>query len=150
MEQHETYMRQALAEAEKAALLGEVPVGALVVSSEGEVIARAHNQPIRLNDPTGHAEIIALREAASRLGNYRLPAHVLYVTLEPCIMCVGAILQARIATVVYGARDVQAGAIESVYEIGTDGRLNHRFQALGGVLAEESRFLLRAFFQRRR
>lgn len=147
---HETYMREALAEAETAALHGEVPVGAILVAPGGDIIARAYNQSVRLNDPTAHAEILVLREASARLGNYRLPGHVLYVTLEPCVMCAGALVQARIALAVYGARDTKAGALESVYQIGTDGRLNHRLQIQGDILAEESRALLQAFFTSRR
>ncbi|UCE82268.1 MAG: nucleoside deaminase [Deltaproteobacteria bacterium] len=150
MEAHEMYMREALEEAEKGALQGEVPVGALVVSPAGDIIARAHNSPIGLNDPTAHAEVLVLRQAAARLANYRLPDHLLYVTLEPCVMCVGAMVQARLAMVIYGASDPKAGAIESVYEIAANNRLNHRIQAHGGVLAEESRALLQAFFRAKR
>jgi tRNA(adenine34) deaminase len=147
---HETYMREALAEAEAAALQGEVPVGALLVAPTGDIIARAHNRPISLNDPTAHAEILTLRQAAAQLANYRLAGHILYVTLEPCVMCMGAIVQARLAMVVYGAPDAKGGAIESVYRIGSNGQLNHRLQSHGGVLAEESRALLRAFFSPKR
>jgi tRNA(adenine34) deaminase len=125
-------------------------VGALVVAPSGDIIARAYNQPISLNDPTAHAEILALRRAAEKISNYRLPDHVLYVTLEPCVMCVGAMVQARLAKVVYGASDPKGGAIESVYQIGMDGQLNHRLQAQGGILAEESRALLQAFFSSKR
>jgi tRNA(adenine34) deaminase len=150
MERHLSYMKEALMEAEEAAREGEVPVGAVLVGPGGDILVRAHNRPMRLHDPTGHAEILVLREAGSRLGNYRLPGHLLYVTLEPCVMCVGALLHARVAMVVYGAQDPKAGALESVYRIGTDGRLNHRLEILGGVMAEESRGLLQAFFQGRR
>ena len=150
MDEHETYMREALIEAEKGALEGEVPVGALLVSPIGNIIARAHNRPIALNDPTGHAEILVLRQGAAQLENYRLPGHVLYVSLEPCVMCVGAMIQARLALVVYGAADPKGGAIESVYRMGTDGKLNHRLEAKGGVLAEECRALVQAFFRARR
>ena len=150
MERHETYMRQALAEAQKAVKEGEVPVGALLVSPTGDIIARAHNRPITLNDPTGHAEILVLRQGAVQLENYRLPGHVLYVSLEPCVMCVGAMIQARLALVVYGAADPKGGAIESVYRLGSDGKLNHRLEAQGGVLAEECRALLQAFFRAKR
>jgi len=150
LHEHETYMREALAEAEKGALQGEVPVGALLVTPDGDIIARAHNRPISLNDPTAHAEILVLRQAAAQLANYRLPGHVLYVTLEPCVMCVGAMVQARLAMVVYGATDPKGGGIESVYQIGTDGLLNHRLQAYGGILAEASEVLLRAFFRAKR
>ena len=150
MIQHETYMQEALAEAQKAVKAGEVPVGALLVSPTGDIIARAYNRPLSLNDPTAHAEILALRQAAEKISNYRLPDHVLYVTLEPCVMCVGAMVQARLAKVVYGASDPKGGAIESVYQIGMDGQLNHRLQAQGGILAEESRALLQAFFSSKR
>jgi len=150
MERHETYMRQALAEAQKALKEGEVPVGALLVSPKGDIMARAHNRPITLNDPTGHAEILVLRQGAAQLENYRLPGHILYVSLEPCVMCVGAMIQARLALIVYGASDPKGGAIESVYRLGSDGKLNHRLAARGGVLAEECGALLQAFFTARR
>ena len=150
MREHETYMREALAEAEKGARQGEVQVGALLVTPDGDIIARAHDQPISLNDPTAHAEILVLRQAAEHVANYRLPGHVLYVTLEPCVMCVGAMVQARLAMVVYGATDPKGGGIESVYQIGMDGLLNHRLQAYGGILAEASEVLLQAFFRARR
>ena len=150
MDEHETYMKEALIEAEKGALEGEVPVGALLVSPTGDIIARAHNSPITLNDPTGHAEILVLRQGAVQLKNYRLPGHVLYVSLEPCVMCVGAMIQARLAMVVYGAPDPKGGAIESVYCMGSDGKLNHRLEAQGGVLADECRSLLQAFFKAKR
>ena len=150
MESHENYMKEALIEAQKAVKEGEVPVGALLVSPTGGIIARAHNRPITLNDPTGHAEILVLRQGAARLENYRLPGHVLYVSLEPCVMCVGAMIQARLALVVYGASDPKGGAIESVYRLGSDGKLNHRLDACGGVLAEECGVLLQAFFKTKR
>jgi tRNA(adenine34) deaminase len=150
MGQHETYMREALLEAEKAARQGEVPVGALVVTPGGDIIARDHNRPIGLNDPTAHAEVLVLRQAGTRLGNYRLPDHIVYVTLEPCVMCVGAMVHARLALVVYGTADSKAGAIESVYQIGGDGHLNHRLQSHGGVMAQESRAILQDFFREKR
>ncbi len=150
IDRHLSYMKEALIEAELAAIEGEVPVGAVLVGPDGDILARGHNGPAKLHDPTGHAEILVLREAGSRVGNYRLPGHVLYVTLEPCVMCVGALVHARVAMVVYGAQDPKAGALESVYQIGTDGRLNHCFQVVAGVMAEESRALLQAFFQGRR
>ena len=142
-------MREALAEAERGTMAGEVPVGAVVVV-EGVIVGRAHNAPIALSDPTAHAEVLALREAARKAGNYRLPGATLYVTLEPCAMCCGAALQARIARVVYGARDPKAGAVESLHRLLDDARLNHRVSAVGGVLASESAALLRAFFDTRR
>jgi len=143
-------MKEALAEAEKAARQGEVPVGAVLVAPGGDIIARAHNHAVTLHDPTAHAEVLALRQAAVLVANYRLPHHILYVTLEPCIMCAGAMIQARLALVVFGAPDAKAGAIESVYRIGSNGQLNHSLQRQGGVLAEESRALLQAFFKTKR
>ena len=145
----EVFMRDALAEAHRAAAAGEVPVGAVVVLGE-QVVGRAHNAPIALVDPTGHAEVLALRVAAATIGNYRLTGAVLYATVEPCAMCCGAIVNARIARVVYGARDSKAGAVESLYRLLDDARLNHRVETVGGVLAEESAALMRGFFDRRR
>ena len=142
-------MREALAEAERGRAAGEVPVGAVVVI-DGAIVGRAHNAPIAPSDPTAHAEVLALRDAARRAGNYRLPGATLYVTLEPCAMCCGAALQARVARVVYGARDPKAGAVESLHRLLDDTRLNHRVSATGGVLATESAVLLRAFFDTRR
>jgi tRNA(adenine34) deaminase len=150
MESHETYMREALIEAEQGALEGEVPVGAILVAPSGDIIARAHNRPISLSDPTGHAEILVLRQGAAQLENYRLSGHLVYVSLEPCVMCVGAMIQARLAMVVYGAADSKSGAIQSVYRMGTDGKLNHRLEFQGGVLAEECKSLLQAFFRAKR
>jgi tRNA(adenine34) deaminase len=142
-------MREALAEAERGEAAGEVPIGAVVVA-EGIVVGRAHNAPVASSDPTAHAEVLALRAAAARAGNYRLPGATLYATVEPCMMCCGAIVSARIARVVYGARDAKAGAVESLFRLLDDERLNHRVDAVGGVLAGESAALLRAFFDRRR
>jgi tRNA(adenine34) deaminase len=142
-------MRQALAEAERGGSAGEVPVGAVVVV-DGAVVGRAHNAPVALSDPTAHAEVLALREAAERAGNYRLPGATLYVTLEPCAMCCGAVVNARLARVVYGARDPKGGAVETLYRLLDDARLNHRAATVGGVLADESAALLREFFDRRR
>jgi len=142
-------MREALAEAERGQAAGEVPVGAVVVI-DGAIVGRAHNAPIALSDPTAHAEVLALREAARRAGNYRLPGATLYVTLEPCAMCCGAVLQARLARVVYGALDPKAGAVESLHRLLDDARLNHRVSAVGGVLEAESAALLRGFFDTRR
>ena len=142
-------MRQALVEAERGGAADEVPIGAVVVI-DGVIVARAHNAPVALNDPSAHAEVLALREAASKVGNYRLPAATLYVTVEPCAMCCGVALNARLARVVFGAPDVKAGAVESLYRLLDDARLNHRVEAVGGVLAGESAALLRGFFERRR
>ncbi len=143
-------MEMALAEARAAAARGEVPVGAVVVDADGDVLARAGNRSIELHDPGGHAEMLALREAARKTGNYRLPGAAIYVTLEPCAMCAGAFVHARLARLVYGAADPKTGAVESVYRIGSDGLLNHRLEVAGGDMAEESAELLREFFRSRR
>jgi tRNA(Arg) A34 adenosine deaminase TadA len=142
-------MRRALAAARRAERLGEVPIGA-VVAIGGEAVATAHNETIRAHDPTAHAEILALRRAARRVKTHRLVDAEVYVTLEPCAMCVGAMIQARIAAVVFGCRDPKAGAVVSLYELAADHRLNHRFPSREGVLADESRDLLQEFFRKRR
>jgi tRNA(adenine34) deaminase len=142
-------MRAALAEAGIAANAGEVPVGAAVVVN-GDVIAIGHNRTISDSDPSGHAEIVALRGAAQALNNHRLPEATLYVTLEPCVMCVGAIVQARIGRVVFAAYDAKAGALGSVTDLSESKALNHRFEINGGLLAEEAGALLKTFFQSRR
>jgi len=144
------YMQEALAEARLAWAADEVPIGALVVNPVGEIIGRGHNRPIAAQDPTAHAEIIALRQAAARIGNYRLPGCSLYVTIEPCIMCVGALLQARIQRLVFGAADPKGGAIVSLYRLADDPRLNHRMEVVAGVAAEQCRQLLQNFFRRKR
>ncbi len=146
----EEYMGEALDQARLALAAGEVPVGAVLVGPGGEVWGRAHNLPISLNDPTAHAEVLAIRQAAARVGNYRLPGTTLYVTMEPCVMCVGALIQARVARVVFGAPDPKAGACVSLYRLPEDRRLNHRFALTGGVRAEECRELLQEFFRARR
>ena len=145
----ETYMREALALAQQAGAGGEVPVGALVVKGD-EIIGRGYNRPITKHDPTAHAEIQALRDAAAHLGNYRLPGCTLYVTIEPCIMCAGAIMHARIARVVYGARDAKTGAHGSVVDLFAEPRLNFHAEVVGGVLADECGKLLSDFFAERR
>jgi tRNA(adenine34) deaminase len=142
------FMRKALAEAARAAARGEVPVGAVVVR-QGRIVARGANRPIASSDPTAHAEIVALRKAAKKAGNYRLPDCDLYVTVEPCAMCLGAIVQARGRRVVYGATDPKAGAVSSTMRF-PFGRLNHKPAVVGGVLAGESAALLRDFFRARR
>jgi tRNA(adenine34) deaminase len=142
------FMRKALAEAARAAARGEVPVGAVVVR-QGRIVARGANRPIASSDPTAHAEIVALRKAAKKAGNYRLPDCDLYVTVEPCAMCLGAIVQARVRRVVYGATDPKAGAVSSTMRF-PFGRLNHKPAVVGGVLAGESAALLRDFFRARR
>jgi tRNA(adenine34) deaminase len=144
------FMREALALAAHAAAEGEVPVGAVLVR-DGMVIGRGWNRPISSHDPTAHAEITALRDAARRVGNYRLPGSTLYVTLEPCPMCAGAIVHARVARVVYGARDPRTGAAGSVFDLlPSDGRFNHRTACEGGVLEAVCGERLRAFFRARR
>jgi tRNA(adenine34) deaminase len=142
-------MRAALELAAQAAAAGEVPVGAVVVK-DGEIVGRGYNQPISTHDPTAHAEIAALRDAGVRLGNYRLGACELYVTLEPCVMCAGAIMHARIARLVYGAKDPKTGACGSVADPFAEPRLNHHTAVVGGVLAAEAGALLRRFFTARR
>jgi tRNA(adenine34) deaminase len=142
-------MRIALEEARRAGEEGEVPIGAILVSA-AEIIGRGRNRPIALSDPTAHAEIQALREGGMRVGNYRLPGSTLYVTLEPCIMCAGAILQARVGRLVFGNEDPKGGAVSSLYSLLEDSRLNHRVEVTSGVLQAECRELLRRFFRERR
>ena len=143
------FMREALIQARSAECLGEVPVGAVVVQG-GVIVGRGFNSPIGESDPTAHAEIAALRDAARRLENYRLPGCELFVTLEPCAMCAGAILHSRIARVVYGARDLKTGVHGSVVDLFAVDRLNHHTSVVGGVLADECSQLLSAFFAARR
>ena len=143
------WMRRALSLADHAAAAGEVPVGAVLVRDDDELGA-GWNAPIASNDPTAHAEIMALRAAAAAAGNYRLPGSTLYATMEPCPMCAGAIVQARVARVVYAARDQRWGAVESVFEILGSRSLNHHVDCAGGVLAEESARRLKSFFEARR
>ncbi len=141
----EYFMRLALAEAEKAAALGETPVGAVLVIS-GDVIAAAHNMRETWQDPTAHAEMLVLREASLKLGRWRLEEASLYVTLEPCLMCAGALVLARIDRLVYGCRDQKAGALGSAYDVVRDGRLNHTYRITPGILEAECRELLQIFF----
>jgi tRNA(adenine34) deaminase len=145
----EAFMREALLLAGKAASAGEVPVGAVVVK-DGAVVGRGYNRPVSSRDPTAHAEVVALRDAAGRIGNYRLTDTELYVTLEPCAMCAGAILHARIARVVYGAADPKSGACGSVVNLFAESRLNHHAVVASGVLADEAGKLLQDFFSVRR
>ena len=146
---HNHYMRQALGEARQALLEEEVPIGAIIVRGE-QVIASAHNQREQLKDPTAHAEMIAITQAAAAVGGWRLEECTLYVTLEPCIMCSGAILQARIPLVVFGATDPKAGAVDSLFHLLSDPRLNHRCQVIPGVMAAECGEILTKFFQAQR
>ncbi len=143
------FMSQALTEARKGAAEGEVPVGAVVVLDD-KVIAAAHNQPIALCDPTAHAEVLALRAAGLALGSYRLTDARLYVTVEPCVMCIGAMVNARIAKLIFGTRDEKAGAVGSVYDIGRDGRLNHRLEIYSGLMEADCAEVMREFFRTRR
>lgn len=142
-------MREALGLARQAATEGEVPVGAVIVL-DGQVVGRGHNRPVSSHDPTAHAEIDALRDAAATIGNYRLTGSTLYVTLEPCVMCVGALMHARVKTVVYGATEPKAGAMESTQRAHEHPALNHRVTVISGVLAAECREVLQAFFRGRR
>jgi tRNA(adenine34) deaminase len=139
----------ALAEARAAEAAGEVPVGAVVVS-DGEIVGRGHNRPVGTFDPSAHAEIIALREAGARAGNYRLTGATLYATIEPCAMCAGAIVHARLGRLVYAAPDERAGGVVSIFQICTNRSLNHQVEVIGGIRAEEARELMKAFFRARR
>ncbi len=142
-------MREAIAEAERAAAAGEVPVGA-VVALGGEIVGRGFNQPIAAHDPSAHAEIVALRAAAQRVGNYRLTGATLCVTIEPCLMCVGAMVHARVGTLVYGAAEPKSGAVTSTVRAGELPGLNHRFAVVSGVLEDECRAIVQAFFRTKR
>ena len=145
-DEHERWMRSALDEADRAATKGEVPVGCVIVSSAGELLASGHNLRETDEDPTAHAEVVAIRAAARGLGTWRLEDTTVYVTLEPCVMCAGAMVNARIGRVVYGCDDPKAGACSTLFTIGQDTRLNHRFPVERGVLAEECADRLKRFF----
>jgi tRNA(adenine34) deaminase len=144
------YMKLALNEAAKALRIAEVPVGAVVLDTGGQIIGTGFNRPILLSDPTGHAEVIAMREAAARLGNYRLTGATLYATVEPCIMCMGAIIHARIRRLVYGAPDPRWGGAGSLYNLASDPRLNHQVEVVSGVMREETGEMIRSFFRDKR
>lgn len=146
----EVWLRLALSEAQEARASGEVPIGAVILGPESTILARGQNRVIRDHDPTAHAEIVALRAAGAALGNYRLEQCTLYVTLEPCAMCAGAMIHARIARLVFGAFDPKAGAVGSVLTVLNHPQLNHRIEVSGGILADECGDLLRLFFQSRR
>ena len=146
----ERWMREALGAAREAARAGEVPVGACVVGADGRLLAVAGNRTRTDCDPTAHAEVLALREAARRVGNYRLAGAVVYSTVEPCAMCAGALVQARVARLVYGARDEKAGAVESVFRVCDASSLNHRMELSAGVLEADCRALMQEFFRERR
>jgi tRNA(adenine34) deaminase len=144
------WMGQAIEEAEKGSDEGEVPVGAVLVGPDGAIVAKAHNRPITLKDPTAHAEILVLRAGGKFYGNYRIPDATLVVTIEPCPMCMGAALQTRISRLVFGAFDPKSGAAGSVYNLATDERLNHRIEVIPGVMEKECRELMQDFFRARR
>jgi len=143
-------MKLALKEARKAGQKGEVPVGAVLVANTGDILAAAHNQTISLNDPTAHAEILALREAAQKVANYRLLNTILYVTIEPCIMCMGAIVHARVSRVVFGTDDPKWGAAGSLYNFADNIKLNHKPEIVSGICEDECRTLIQDFFSARR
>jgi tRNA(adenine34) deaminase len=144
------WMEHALREAEKGSHEGEVPVGAVLVGAEGKIVAKAHNQPIALKDPTAHAEMMVLRAAGAFYGNYRIPDATLVVTMEPCPMCMGAAIHARILRLVFGAYDPKTGAAGSVYNLATEDHLNHKIEVIPGVMEKECRELMQRFFQARR
>jgi tRNA(adenine34) deaminase len=146
---HERFMRAAIEQAQEARRRGEVPIGAVVVRGE-EIVGTGFNRPIGDADPTAHAEIVALRDAAQRIGNYRLTGSTLYVTIEPCLMCVGAMVHARVATLVYGAAEPKAGAVASTQRVHEHAALNHRLSVVGGVLEGDCREIVQAFFRERR
>lgn len=150
IEPDEKWMLEALSEARKAGQLGEVPVGACLVDENGELIASAANQTITSNDPTAHAEILVLRAAAQKIGNYRLTGTTMYSTIEPCVMCAGALVNARVTRLVFGAHDERFGAVESKFRLCDTLLLNHRLEVVSGVLADECRKLMQDFFRSRR
>ncbi len=143
-------MLQALEEAKKGYSEGEVPVGAVLATQDGTIVAKAHNQPVALSDPSAHAEILAMRKAGLALHNYRLVSTILVVTIEPCLMCMGAALFSRIAKLVFGAGDPKAGAAGSVYNLAADDHLNHKIEVVSGIMEEECRSLMQNFFRARR
>jgi tRNA(adenine34) deaminase len=145
----ELWMREALAEAQKAEVEGEVPIGAVLLLNE-RIIGRGHNRPIRMHDPTAHAEIMALRQGARTCANYRLPGSVLVVTIEPCIMCVGAMIHARVEEIIYGAADPKSGAVESCFRLADTDQLNHSIRVTSGILENECGSMLKSFFASRR
>ena len=147
---HNHFMQLAIVEAHKAEQKGEVPVGAVLLNANGHILATAHNQPISLSDPTAHAEILVIRKAAAHIGNYRLLSTILYVTVEPCVMCMGAMIHARVSTLVFGTPDPKWGAAGSLYHFATDSRLNHRPRVIGGICQDTCRQLMQNFFQKKR
>lgn len=150
IETDEKWMRLAIRNAEIAGGLDEVPIGACIVDQKGELLAAASNRTITNNDPTAHAEVLTIRQAALKIGNYRLVGATLYTTVEPCVMCAGALVNSRIARLVYGARDERFGAVETHFRLCDDPRLNHRIEIVSGIMADECRALMQDFFKRRR
>lgn len=150
MDNDDFFMGLAIEEAQKAYELAEVPVGAVLINAAGDVLAKAHNLPVSSNDPTAHAEILAIRAASAGAGNYRLPETTVYVTLEPCVMCLGAMLHARVRKLVFGARDPRSGAAGSVLDLTAISSFNHRIEVVGGVREGECSEILREFFRARR
>lgn len=150
LDNHTEFMNLALTEAKKAGQIDEVPIGAVLVSENGEILAAAHNQTRKRNDPTAHAEIIALRMAAEKINNYRLLNTNLYVTVEPCIMCTGALIHARVERIVYGTSDLKWGGVDSLYSLAEDSRLNHQIEILSGVCEDDCRNLMQEFFRAKR
>jgi len=149
-EEHIKFMKLALNQAKKAGQKSEVPIGSVLISESGEILSLSHNQTISLADPTAHAEIITLRKAAQKILNYRLLSTTLYVTIEPCIMCMGAIVHARVSRVVFGAHDPKWGAAGSLYNFADDARLNHRPEIISGICEDECRTLIQDFFREKR
>ena len=149
-EEHIKFMKLALNQAKKAGQKSEVPIGSILVSESGEILSASHNQTVSLADPTAHAEIITLRKAAQKIMNYRLLRTTLYVTIEPCIMCMGAIVHARVSRVVFGAHDPKWGAAGSLYNFADDSRLNHRPEIINGICEDECRTLIKDFFREKR
>ena len=147
---HEYFMQMAIDQAGEAARMNEVPVGAVIVNADNQVVARDHNRTISRCDPSAHAEMNALRTAALKIGNYRLLSSKLYVTIEPCVMCMGAIVHARVKTVVFGAPDPKWGAAKSLYQLGQDPRLNHQVEIIEGICDNQCRSLIQTFFRNRR
>ena len=143
-------MKEALKEAQKGFAMGEVPVGAVLAGLDGQIVSKAHNQPISLNDPTAHAEILALRKAGSFYQNYRLNETILVVTVEPCFICMGAAIHARITRLAFGTADPKSGAAGSLYNLSSDDRLNHRIEVIPGIMEEHCRALMEGFFRIRR
>jgi len=150
MYSHDTYMRVAVDEAWKAYDKGEVPVGALIIANDGTLLGKAHNETIARNDPTAHAEILALRQAAEVMNNYRLDQTKMYVTIEPCIMCAGALIHARVEEIVFGAFDLKWGGLRSLYQFGEDSRFNHHINVISGVMESDCRAIIQRFFKEKR